>query len=303
MNLRNVAGLLVAGLLVTSACTATPGSSPGSSPASSPVATVCDNLPAGSDGDLLATICERGRIVSATDADYAPQSSVTESGQFEGFDIDVGTEVARRLGVTVEWTAQVWDTIAAGNWSGRWDMHVGSMTVTPERDAELFEFTQPYYFTPAVVAAVEGSGITSVEDLAGKVACVGEDTTYLYWIDGTLTLGEGGEIVTQPPEGLTATTLPTDANCAEAVRSGRRDFQAFISAQPTVQEAIDADTPIEIVGDPIFFEPLAIGFDQNGPEAAALVAAVDEIVGQMHADGTLTQFSMKWYDEDLTKTE
>jgi polar amino acid transport system substrate-binding protein len=322
MKLQTRAGVLIAALFLITACGGPGAESPaarspaGESPAAgspageSPAAgspageSPAAESPAGGNGEgLLAEVRQRGVIRISTDADYAPQSSVTESGGYEGFDIDVGEEIARRLGVTAEWTAQNWDNVVAGNWSNRWDMSVGSMTITPERDEELFEFTQPYYYTPVVVSVPEGSGIASLEELAGRVACVGEDTTYLYWIDGTLNLGEGGEILAQPPEGLTATTLPTDADCATSVRSGRTDFDAFISAKPTVEEAIAADTPIEIIGDPIFYEPLGIAFDQNGADVTALTAEVDRIVGEMHADGTLTELSMKWYEEDLTQTE
>ncbi len=293
-----------AGPGATAGPTVGPTSGPTIVPTVAPTAaaTVCDALPAGSEGDLLATICERGKIVISTDADYAPQSSVTPTGDFEGFDIDVGEEIARRLGVDAEWSAQIWNTMIAGSWSSRWDMSVGSITVTPERE-QLFDFTQPYYYTAAQIAVVDDSGITSLDQLAGKVACVGADTTYLYWIEGTLTLGEGGEIVSQPPEGLTATELETDANCAEALRAGRRDFEAFVTADAVIDEAIAADAPLVKLGGPIFYEPLAVAFDKNGPERATLLAEVDRIIGDMHADGTLTEISMTWYEKDLTTAQ
>lgn len=305
MTLHGRAGLFVAGLCLAAACAA-PGASPTAvtpteTPATAPTQAASPTQ-GGDAGDLLARIRQAGKIRISTDADYAPQSSVTETGDYEGFDIDTGEEIAERLGVEAEWSPQIWDTVIAGSWSERWDMSVGSITVTPERE-ELFAFTQPYYYTPAEIAVVEGAGITSIEDLAGKVACVGEDTTYLYWIEGTLNLGEGGEMVTEAPEGLTATTFETDANCAEALRAGRRDFEAFITAGAVIDEAIAAGTPLVKIGEPIFFEPLAVAFDKNGPPHAELLAEVDRILGEMHADGTLTEFSMTWYEEDLTKTD
>ena len=306
------AAYLAAILLVTAAC-AGPGATtrPSTVPttaattpptaAASTAATVCDNLPAGSEGDLLATICDRGKILISTDADYAPQSSVTPTGDYEGFDISVGDEIGRRLGVEVEWSAQIWDTIVAGSWSGRWDMSVGSMTVCCDRE-ELFDFTQPYYYTPAQVAVLEDSGITSIEELAGQKACVGEGTTYLEWVEGTLELAAPNRLVQEAPEGMTAHALETDANCAEAMRGGQTEVgEIFVTADPVIESAISADTPIVRVGDPIFYEALAIAFDKNGPARAALLAEVDRIVGEMHADGTLTEFSEQWYETDYTK--
>ena len=75
----------------------------------------------------------------------------------------------------------------AGSWADRWDISVGSVTVTAERE-EVLDFTQPYYYTPAQMAALADSDIESLDDLAGETVCAGESTTYLFWIEGTLSL-------------------------------------------------------------------------------------------------------------------
>ena len=144
----------------------------------------------------------------------------------------------------------------------------------------------------------DGSDIQSLDDLAGKTVCAGESTTYVFWIEGTLSLPEGSGEVAEVPEGMTATTLPTDIDCAEAWRSGRTDdFQGWLTALPTAQGAIDEGYPVRLVGDPVFFEPLAVAFDKASEEdTASLLAAVDQIVGDMHADGTLTELSNEWYE-------
>lgn len=151
-----------------------------------------------------------------------------------------------------------------------------------------------------VLAACQGDAggdFDSVEDLAGQTVCVGESTTYLFWIDGTLSLPEGSGEIAEVPEGMEATTLPTDIDCAEAWRSGRTDeFQGWLTALPTAQGALDEGYPVRLVGDPVFFEPLAVAFDKSVEDNDSLVAAVDQIVGDMHADGTLSELSDQWYD-------
>jgi polar amino acid transport system substrate-binding protein len=105
----------------------------------------------------LAEICEAGTIVVSTDPAYPPQSSLNpETGEYEGFDIDVAREIGERLGVEVEFTDPTFDAVVAGNWGGRWDMSVGSVTVTEER-REVLDFTQPYYFTPAQLSVYDAS--------------------------------------------------------------------------------------------------------------------------------------------------
>lgn len=307
MNKMQRLAVLPIAMLVLAACQSADTGSPSQSAAESigtestaPSASaaaggpICDSY---TGDDLLGRVCEAGTIRVSTDPAYPPQSFLNEeTGDYEGFDIDVAKEIGARLGVDVEFTDPTFDAVVAGNWSERWDVSVGSVTVTEERKAVL-DFTQPYYFTPAQMAALDSSDYATLDDLAGQIVCVGEATTYLFWIDGTLSLpAEAGEIASLP-EGMTATTLPTDIDCAEAWRSGREEFQGWLTALPTAQGAIDSgDYPIKLVGDPVFFEPLAVAFDKAVDDNDSFVAEVDRIVGEMHDDGTLTDLSETWYE-------
>jgi len=249
--------------------------------------------------DMLARIQDAGVIRMSTDGLYPPQSELTVEGEYVGFDIDVGTEIAKRLGVEIEFVEPAWELVTAGNWGNRWDMSVGSMTITSQRQ-EVLDFTQPYYYTPAQMATTTDSGIETLEDLAGKTVCMGAATTYLDWMSGTLDFGTESPD-TAPPEGASATTFGTDRECAQAWGSGRRDFEGWLTSSVTVQDAIDDGLPIVAVADPVFYEPLAVAFDKGVEDNDSLVAAVDTIVGEMHADGTLTELSNKWYGYDLTR--
>jgi ABC-type amino acid transport substrate-binding protein len=128
---------------------------------------------------------------------------------------------------------------------------------------------------------------------------MGEATTYLEWMGGTLDFGTSSPD-TAAPEGSAATTLPTDRQCADSWASGRTDFEGWLSSGTTVQAAIDEGLPLVAVGAPVFYEPLAAAFDKGVEDNDSLVAAVDTILGEMHEDGTLTELSMKWFGEDLT---
>lgn len=256
----------------------------------------------GTEGeDMLARVKRDGVLRVATDSNYAPQSFLKEDGTSEGFDVDVANEVAKRLGVKAEFQYPQWSVIEGGNWADRFDVSVGSMTVTKPR-LDIFDFSQPYYYTPAQMAVLSDSGITNLEGLAGKVICTGEATTYWQWLQGTLELGDGSEQA-PVPEGATATTLATDQDCAQSAQSGRRDFDGFLSSSTTVKAAIDSGAPLITVGSPVYYEPLAIAIDKASPPHAELAAEIDRIIGEMHADGTLSALSNKWFDGlDLTIT-
>jgi polar amino acid transport system substrate-binding protein len=248
--------------------------------------------------DMLARIQAAGVIRMSTDPAYPPQSELVD-GEIVGFDIDVGREIATRLGVDLALETPDWALVSAGSWSDRWDFSVGSMTITSSRE-EVLDFTQPYYFTPAQLAVHADTGITEPEGLAGKSICMGEGTTYLEWMNGTLDFGSESPETT-PPEGSILVTRTTDRDCAQEWGLGRIDFEGWLSSSTTVQSAIDDGLPIVPVGEPVFYEPLAVAFDKTVEDNDSLVAAVDAIVGEMHADGTLSELSLKWFGTDLTK--
>jgi len=264
------------------------------------VATACS---IGGGGDYLARIKSAGVIKVSTDPAYPPQSFLNEdTNELEGFDIDVAKEIGERLGVDVQFETPSFDAVVAGGWSNRWDMSVGSVTITPERE-EILDFTQSYYYTPASVAVMEGSDITSIDELAGQTICVGISTTYQFWLEGTLQLPEDAGTPTTPPD-AEVVTLETDINCPEAWRDGRTDFQGWVSAEPTVDGAVADGLPVVKIGEPVFFEGLGVAFDKAVEDNDTLVAEVDRIIGEMHDDGTLTELSEKWYDGvDLTVTQ
>lgn len=251
-------------------------------------------------GGLLEKVLKAGKIIVSTDPNYAPQSAQKPDGSFEGFDIDVANEIGKRLGVTVEFTTPDWAVITAGGWGGRWDMSVGSMTVTSDRQ-KVLDFSDPYYYTPAQITASQASGITTIDGLAGKTVCVGEATTYLDWLQGKkLDFGTLSPTTT-PPAGVQAVTQKTDQQCPQLWGSGRNDFEGWLSSSTTVDGAIAAGLPVVKVGDPVYFEPLAVAVDKSGPTDTDFVAAVTAIVQEMHADGTLKTFSEKWFGSDLTE--
>ncbi len=253
-------------------------------------------------GDLLAQICSEGEIRVSTDPAYPPQSELNpESGEYEGFDIDVALEIAKRLGVEVAWETPDWEILTAGGWNDRWDMSVGSMTPTNERQ-EVLDFTEPYAYVPAVVVVHEDSTVSDVStDLDGKEIGFCASCTYEFFVDKSLNIsGFEFDFVIDDAKG---TGYDTDTTALQdlALGDGTR-LDAVMTSEPTAA-AFAAENPVKIVGDPVFGEPLAIAFDKESElDGASLQEAVDQIVADMHEDGTLTELSKKWYDGiDVTK--
>jgi polar amino acid transport system substrate-binding protein len=295
---RILAGLAVLAIIGAACASKSSDTSAGGTGSSSGLCASIDT----STGDALANVCSSGKLRVATDAKYAPQSSFNvQTGQWEGFDVDVANEIASRLGVQADLQDQKWGVITAGSWNDRWDVSVGSMTDTIDRE-KLFYFTPAYYYTPAAIAVHEdNTTITGPADLTGKTICVGVSTTYQDYVQGTLKLGSGAppfDFQISPPPATTLNTYTTDTDALDnlALGDGAR-CDAAISAQQTIQAYIDDGGKIKLVGDPLYYEPLSVAFDKKDPsDAQSLSEAVGKIIDDMHADGTLSSLSKKWYN-------
>lgn len=251
--------------------------------------------------DLLDEVLQAGRLVVSTDPNYPPQSFTDQAGNLIGFDVGVAREVARRLGVEIEFVTPDWDMITAGNWGGRWDVSIGSMTPTEAR-AEVLWFTAPYYFTPASFAVhTDNTSIQSADDLTGKTVGLGIATTYEDYLNGTLSI-MGGEVAYDPPPGIKIRPYLTDADAFEDLKLGDgARMDAVMSAQPTIKEAIDEGYPLKFVGTPAFYEPLVFALDKAGGAPDKMLARLNAIIADMQDDGTLSELSVTWYGIDITR--
>jgi len=252
----------------------------------------------------------------STDPNYMPQSGLNTEGtrpsdtkcpsdalsaaELQGFDVDVAVEVGTRLGVETCFATPDWDVITAGNWADKWDISVGSMTIKPPRP-DIFHFSTPYYAPTGVIGVPADSTLTSVEDLAGQSVCVASATTYLDWVNGALDLNPA-DIYAQPPAGIVVVELPTDQECPQSLEAGRTDFVAYVTSKTVVDSNIAAGMAVKQLGGDLFREPNAIAIDKaSSLDPTSLVEAVDNAVKEMHADGTLSTLSEKWFGTDLTQ--
>ena len=250
-------------------------------------------------GEVLDRVMSRGVMVMSTDPEYPPQSSLNDQNEFEGFDIDVGREIANRLGVEIEFVTPGWDVLTAGNWAGRWDLSVGSMTPTAAR-REVLDFPAIYYYTPAALVVHEdNSDITEPADASGKSIGVGIATTYEHYLNKELVIdAEGAPPFEYQIDDANIRTYDTDLLAVDDLRLGDGvRLDAVITALPTVTGAVEQGFPLKVVGEPLFLEPLGVAIDKGDSEWGA---RLKEIINEMHADGTLSELSQKWYGADLT---
>jgi polar amino acid transport system substrate-binding protein len=267
--------------------------------------------------NLLDAIKQRGYILVSTDPNYMPQSGLNTEGkrpsdtkcpsdaltavELQGFDVDAAKAIGEGLGVETCFATPSWDAITAGNWADKWDVSVGSMTITEDRQ-KILEFSVPYYFTPAVVAVRADSGITDLAGLEGQSLCAGTATTYETWLNHD-DLGATVDVVTQAPN-VTVVPLETDQECAQAIAAGRQDFVGYVTSETVVDANLKEGFPVVKLGKPVYYEKLAAAFDKSSSlPTDSLRAEVDKIFTAMHEDGRLAKLSSQWFGADYTQSE
>ncbi len=264
-----------------------------------------------SSDDLLEVIKDRGYMVVSTDPNYEPQSFLDPTadraagtvcpndtltyGEMIGFDVDAANAVAEGLGVEVCFATPDWDLVTAGSWGNRWDISIGSMTITKTRQ-EVLDFAQPYYYTPAQFAAAADAGITSLDDLEGETICVATATTYLDWFNGELTIPDES-ILADPPSDFSLVELPTDQECAQAIAAGRPEFSVYLTSDTVINSNMAGGLDVVKVGPVVFIEELAPAIDRSSSyDTASFITEVSDVLKGLHANGTLSGFSMEWFD-------
>lgn len=264
-------------------------------------AALCISPLAALAGDALDRIMSDKVLKVATDANWAPQSFLNDNNEMDGFDVDVGREVAKRLGVEVEFVTPAWDIITAGNWNGRWDVSVGSMTPTSAR-SKVLDFPAVYYYTPAAAAVHKDSAATALGDLSGKKMGATTASVFELYLQHDLTIDAEGvpsfEYQITPGEMRSykdSTAVMDDLRLGDGTR-----LDGMIGSLPAILNGIENNYPLRIVGDPVFYEPLAVAIDKGDAELNAKLAG---IVADMRADGTLSALSEKWYGIDYTSTK
>jgi polar amino acid transport system substrate-binding protein len=251
-------------------------------------------------GEALDRVMDKKLLKVATDANWAPQSFINDKNEMDGFDVNVAQEVAKRLGVSVEFVTPAWDVITAGRWSGRWDLSIGSMTPTTER-AKILSFPAVYYYTPAAFVVHKDSSATMVKDLNGKKVGATTASVFERYLQKDLTINAEGvpafeyQVDTDFIKSYEASNVVLDDL---RLGNGSR-LDGALTSIPTIQAAIKNNYPLKQLGGPVFFEPLALAIDKGDQEFNDKLAG---IVANMKSDGTLSKLSQKWYGYDYTTT-
>ena len=280
-NLTKLTALTLTAALALTACGSTADSA---APAESMADTAATEE---TGGDLLSQIQANGTITVAMEGTWAPWTYHDESDNLVGYDVEVATKIAEKLGVEPKFVEGEWDGLLAGLDAGRYDIMVNGVDITPER-AEKYDFSTPYaYNRTAVITQKDNDSIKTLEDLNGKTTANTISSTY-------------AELAEQ--YGATVTGVDDLNQTFELLLSGRIDatLNAEVTYYDYMKEHPDANAKIAVLAADA--NEVAIPM-RKGEETATLRAAIDTAIEEMRADGTLKELSEKYFGTDISTNE
>ena len=270
--MKKALSLMTAAALVLSlaACGSTASSAASSEAASSETAsTEAASSEAASETETaeLSTV-EPGKLIMSTNAAFPPYEMTTDSGEFEGIDIETAQAIADKLGLELQIDDMDFDAALLAVQQGKSDMVMAGVTVTDERQ-NVMDFTDSYATGIQSIIVKEDSDIASVDDLAGKKIGTQRGTTgYLYCSDDF-----GDENVVAYDDGLTAVQM---------LNNGQVDCVVIDNAP--AKEFIAANPGLKLLDTAYVEESYAIGIGKGNTE---LKDAINTALEELKADGTL----------------
>ena len=135
----------------------------------------------------LDAIKQAGVIKIGTSADYPPFESVDSSGNKVGFDVDLMTEIAKRLDVKLEWVDMPFDSLIAAVQEGKIDASISAFNYSEERD-KMIDFSDAYFTSEDSFTVANGFGgaIAQPQDVAKYKVGVQTGTTQDTWLTDNL---------------------------------------------------------------------------------------------------------------------
>jgi polar amino acid transport system substrate-binding protein len=291
MKGMRVLSIVFIAVLVLTACAPKSGSTTTSGgPVGTPVATI--------PPDLLA---QKTHLLICTDFPYPPQEFFDENGNPQGLDIDLGNEIANRLGLKVQYVNSVFDTIIAAVTSGKCDIIISAQNITTDRSKQISQI--PYFKAGQSMVAAKGNpqNINSTMDLCGKSAAAESGTTEADYLQGTgdyVGKGLSQACTDAGKQAINVVVTQKDTDALQQLQSGKVAVY-FADSPVAAYYTVEHPDQFQLVGQVL--EPIAEGIgvpcgqeDCTNAPLSPVGAAVKAALDSMIADGTYLKILTKW---------
>ncbi|MBW0159243.1 ABC transporter substrate-binding protein [Sedimentimonas flavescens] len=225
-----------------------------------------------------------------TEGAYPPFNYVTPDGKVEGFDVEVGLELCKRIGAECEVVAQDWDGIIPGLLANKYDFIIASMFITEERKQQV-AFTEPYYMAAMTHVVPKESEITEFTNDALKDMVVGAQA-------GTT---QADYAVQMYPD-ADVRLYPTQDEASLDMASGRLDVMVgdmlpLLDFVEKTEDGACCKLAGEPITDPAFVgEGVGIALRQEDND---LRERLNKALEEIRADGTYQAINDKYFTIDI----
>ncbi|GGD57672.1 amino acid ABC transporter substrate-binding protein [Paenibacillus nasutitermitis] len=238
--------------------------------------------PSGEGNNNTPVSGTKGDLTIGTEGTYAPFTFHDESGALTGFDVELATEVSRRIGRTPRFVETKWDGMIAGLDAKRYDMVANEVAVRPDR-LEKYDMSDPYIVSRAVlVVASDNQTIKSLDDLKGKKVGQSLDSNYRKIAE---------------EHGAKNTVVEGFNQAIDLIVSGRIDATINDSLSYLDLKKQRPDLAVKTV----YEEPDATSNAFLLRKGDDLVEQVNQALKDMHDDGAYLKISQKWFNTDVSK--
>jgi cystine transport system substrate-binding protein len=235
---------------------------------------------AGADFDKIR---QSGVFRIGTEGTYAPFTYHDAGNQLVGFDVEIGREIAKRLGVEAKFQEGKWDGLIAGLDANRYDAVINQVGITEERKKK-YDFSEPYIASKAVlIVRADDDSIKGFSDLKGKKAAQSLTSNF-----GKLAQQSGAELV--GTDGFDQSIQLVLTGRADATINDSLSFLDFKKHKP--------DANVKIAAEQEGADYSGIIIRKGEPE---LLEAINKALADIKADGTYQKISDKYFGQDVSK--
>src|SRR5207249_3344093 len=233
-----------------------------------------------------SSIKSAGTLVFCSDITYPPEESYKAGTTTpEGSDIDIGSDIAKRMGLKARFDNTGFDGIIAALLAKKCDAIISGMNDTPERRKQVAFVDYLKVGQSFMVRSGNPAHITGIDSLAGKSASVETGTTNKDYLDA-----QSKKLQSQGKKAIKVVTFPKDTDAANALKTDKVD--AYFGDAPVVAYYIEKDPKsFSIGGTPVNPIPIGIAIRKSDTE---LQSAVQKAIAAMYADGTMNRILVKW---------
>lgn len=237
-----------------------------------------------STSPVIERILSRGELVVGTAGDMPPYNMTTRSGEIIGIEPDLADYLAFSMGVKLRMEKLQFSELLAALESGKVDMVLSSMTITPKRNLGV-AFAGPYSVTGKCV-------LTKIEALASV-----ESASDINRANLTITALEGSTsqsfVETQIPTARLVTS-PDYETAVGRVLGGEADVMVSDYPICLVTHARNPDSDLVSVITRLTFEPIGIALPADDP---LLLNFIDNILDSLAVTGRLTELEDRWFQD------